>query len=172
MQSKLIKKYDIPDSVRKQYAKYLSLELYTDKLVANSPNKGAITFFFKNFLRVEWTPASLVSQFAQVVFITPENANNFVNYNNINSAVDTNKLLFCSGMFSYTAANDYSKKLYMDIKRAMDEYKSNESFAGSGTTVQAALSPAEELKKFKELLDIGIISQKEFDAKKKQLLGL
>ena len=60
----------------------------------------------------------------------------------------------------------------MDIKRAMDEYKSNESFAGSGTTVQAALSPAEELKKFKELLDIGIISQKEFDAKKKQLLGL
>ena len=32
-------------------------------------------------------------------------------------------------------------------------------------------SPAEELKKFKELLDIGVISQEEFDAKKKQLLG-
>ncbi len=37
--------------------------------------------------------------------------------------------------------------------------------------VQAA-SPAEELKKFKELLDSGIITQEEFDAKKKQLLGL
>lgn len=33
-------------------------------------------------------------------------------------------------------------------------------------------SPAEELKKFKELLDSGIITQEEFDAKKKQLLGL
>ncbi len=33
-------------------------------------------------------------------------------------------------------------------------------------------SSAEEIKKFKELLDSGIITQEEFDAKKKQLLGL
>jgi len=31
---------------------------------------------------------------------------------------------------------------------------------------------AEELKKYKVLLDSGIITQEEFDAKKKQLLGL
>lgn len=31
---------------------------------------------------------------------------------------------------------------------------------------------ADELKKYKELLDSGVISQEEFDAKKKQLLGL
>ena len=35
-----------------------------------------------------------------------------------------------------------------------------------------AVSPADELKKFKELLDSGVITQEEFDAKKKQLLGL
>lgn len=40
-----------------------------------------------------------------------------------------------------------------------------------GAVVQQ-VSPAEELKKFKELLDIGVISQAEFDAKKKQILGL
>lgn len=40
------------------------------------------------------------------------------------------------------------------------------------SVVQAALSPAEELKKFKDLLDCGVITQEEFDAKKKQLLGL
>ena len=34
------------------------------------------------------------------------------------------------------------------------------------------VSDADELKKFKELLDMGIITQEEFDAKKKQLLGL
>lgn len=33
-------------------------------------------------------------------------------------------------------------------------------------------SEAEELKKYKELLDMGVISQEEFDAKKKRLLGL
>ena len=36
----------------------------------------------------------------------------------------------------------------------------------------SSLSPAEELKKFKELLDMGAITQEEFNAKKKQLLGL
>lgn len=37
---------------------------------------------------------------------------------------------------------------------------------------QSAVSPVEELKKFKELLDLDIITQEEFDQKKKQLLGL
>ena len=35
-----------------------------------------------------------------------------------------------------------------------------------------AVDPIAEIKKFKELLDMGIISQEEFAAKKKQLLGL
>lgn len=37
---------------------------------------------------------------------------------------------------------------------------------------QQAQSSADELMKYKELLDNGIITQEEFDAKKKQLLGL
>lgn len=40
-----------------------------------------------------------------------------------------------------------------------------------GSIVQQ-VSPADELKKFKELLDTGIITQEEFDAKKKEILGL
>ncbi len=36
----------------------------------------------------------------------------------------------------------------------------------------ATVSAADELKKFKELLDMGAISQEEYDAKKKQLLGI
>ncbi len=39
-------------------------------------------------------------------------------------------------------------------------------------TPQTAVSQADELKKFKDLLDNGIITQEEFDQKKKQLLGL
>lgn len=33
-------------------------------------------------------------------------------------------------------------------------------------------SVADELKKFKDLLDAGVITQEEFDAKKNQLLGI
>ena len=49
----------------------------------------------------------------------------------------------------------------------------NQATASRETTavIQVA-SPAEEIKKYKELLDSGIISQDEFDAKKTQLLGL
>ena len=42
----------------------------------------------------------------------------------------------------------------------------------SATTIIQAASSADELKKYKELLDSGVITQEEFDAKKKQLLGL
>ena len=47
------------------------------------------------------------------------------------------------------------------LKESNQEEKSNNS-----------VSSADELKKFKELLDMGAITQEEFDAKKKQLLGL
>ena len=38
--------------------------------------------------------------------------------------------------------------------------------------IQQSVSEADEIKKYKELLDSGVISQEEFEAKKKQLLGL
>lgn len=34
------------------------------------------------------------------------------------------------------------------------------------------IDPVEEIKRYKELLDLGVISQEEFDAKKKELLGI
>lgn len=51
-------------------------------------------------------------------------------------------------------------------KEEFEREKTAKSYAPS------AASAADELKKFKELLDMGVISQAEFDAKKKQLLGL
>ena len=42
----------------------------------------------------------------------------------------------------------------------------------NSTTIIQSSDNADQLKKFKDLLDSGIISQEEFDAQKKQLLGL
>lgn len=50
-----------------------------------------------------------------------------------------------------------------------DEY---EQLNNGGVTQNVTISVADELKQFKELLDMGVITQEEFDAKKKQLLGL
>ncbi len=52
------------------------------------------------------------------------------------------------------------------------EKQREELTAPQTNTIIQQTSAADELKKFKELLDMGIISQEEFDEKKKQLLGL
>ena len=57
--------------------------------------------------------------------------------------------------------------IYEDIRKRINDAKNAQN-----APVVAALSPADELKKFKDLLDMGAITQEEFDAKKKQLLGL
>lgn len=54
------------------------------------------------------------------------------------------------------------------IKKKIDDLKKQKNTP----TVVAATSTADELKKFKDLLDMGAITQEEFDAKKKELLGL
>lgn len=58
---------------------------------------------------------------------------------------------------------------YQMIMHFYQEF-SNRQFGA--TVVQQQASPAEEIKKYKDLLDCGAISQEEFEAKKKQLLGL
>lgn len=50
--------------------------------------------------------------------------------------------------------------------------RQNKAAPASAAKSEISQSNADELKKYKELLDSGVITQGEFDAKKKQLLGL
>ena len=65
--------------------------------------------------------------------------------------------------------NEKMEEIANYIRKKIDEIK---TAGDKPTTVVNAISPAEELKKMKELLDMDIITQEEFDAKKKQLLGI
>ena len=56
---------------------------------------------------------------------------------------------------------NWLKKQEEERKARAEEHKAKES-----------KSQADEIKKFKELLDSGAITQEEYDAKKKQILGL
>ncbi len=65
------------------------------------------------------------------------------------------------------ADDEILKKIKAFVEEAKEKASTNQ-----GQTIIQQTSSADELKKFKELLDMGIITQEEFDAKKKELLGL
>ena len=66
----------------------------------------------------------------------------------------------------------FQKKNLKVAEEIKDFLEKKISERATGATIVQQVSSADELKKFKELLDSGIITQEEFDAKKKQLLGL
>lgn len=59
-----------------------------------------------------------------------------------------------------------------ELAQAKELVELIESYRHSEKTPSSTTSPADELKKYKELLDEGILTQEEFDAKKKQLLNI
>ncbi len=61
-------------------------------------------------------------------------------------------------------------EIHSELSRLLMERQHSEK--QNNIQVSTATSNADEIKKYKELLDGGIITQEEFDAKKKQLLGL
>lgn len=64
-------------------------------------------------------------------------------------------------------------EIYEEIKKILADRQSKEVKTNAPVTnITQEQSSADELKKFKDLLDSGVITQEEFDAKKKQLLGL
>ncbi|MBQ9803025.1 MAG: SHOCT domain-containing protein [Clostridia bacterium] len=82
----------------------------------------------------------------------------------MDAASDENTITFNGNAETIAYAEEMVK--YIDAK--ISEHKRGKG----GATIVQPLSNADELKKFKELLEMGAITQEEFDAKKKELLGL
>lgn len=92
----------------------------------------------------------------------------------------------------FVTTHPYEKMFYIDLLKGMKTktdsfiYKTNQTLAENiialiasikassekSTNSTQQVSAADELLKFKELLDCGAITQEEFDQKKKQLLGV
>jgi hypothetical protein len=70
------------------------------------------------------------------------------------------------------AADALSEAIVQNQVAAAEERQSNSSSTQAGGAPAASVSVADEIMKFKGLLDAGVISQEEFDQKKKQLLGI
>ena len=177
----LIKAVPIPANLRKKTTIagtnfYDNVEIYENRVVGYLNGKQMQTWYFKDYNGIDVVNANLNSQFAQVIFLTGMNSKNkfvgidFGSAQNRNAMRDTNRILFCGGMFSYADANAFAEKLGAQVRNALEEYKNHEDEIEIG--VGGTISTADEIAKFKKLLDDGIITQEEFNTKKKQLLGI
>ena len=147
-QNTLIEKITVPTSLRKRTTLaaaiyYDTVEIYENRVVGYSDYQQ-MTWYYKDYNNIDVVKANMNSQFAQVVFLTGMNSKNrFVGI-------------------------DF-RNVQNQIRKAMDAYKNNPE---EEETQGIMFSGADEIKKYKELMDMGIISQDEFEAKKKQILGL
>lgn len=80
------------------------------------------------------------------------------------------------GRFNVAVNVKVAKNIYGVLLQALDEAKANPRKTAFNMITApdsvAPKSPVEQVKELKELLDIGAITQEEFDRKKKELLGL
>lgn len=177
--SKLIKTIEIPADQRKRTTLannlfYETIEIYDNKVVGKGTNQ--IVWYYKHYSGIDCIEANINSQFAQVVFLTGINSQNrFVGldlFSMQNSVAmnDTNRILFCSGMFNFSKTNTFAKSVAADIREAFNRYQ--EGIDKSSTNEVKVDSIADEIKKLKELMDSGVISNEEFEITKKKLLGI
>lgn len=114
--------------------------------------KGDKTLYYADITSVQFKKPGLLSGYIQ--FSLPGGKEDT---GGLSSAFQDENTITLSG----NAAE--AEKVVNYINQRLREVKTNK--------VQATFSSADELRKFKELLDMGIISQQEFDAKKKQIIG-
>lgn len=87
----------------------------------------------------------------------------------IESIDDTSNALFGTGQLRIKGITDM---LIIDCKiKNIKEMKEHLNNLMNNTLNQSDVSIADEIKKFKDLLDVGAITQEEFDIKKKELLS-
>ena len=78
------------------------------------------------------------------------------------------------GKTTFSLPRENASRIHTELNQALYEFKNNSSQASTPQIIQAPSAPtaADEIRQFKALLDDGIITQEEFDQKKKELLGL
>lgn len=126
--------------------------------LAQNMTDGEKTIYYKDCVGIQFKKSSFTIGYLQL-----ETSSGMMNNKNSN--------FFGENSFTFDTtkvSNEKMEEVANYVKKRIDEIKTQ----GDRPTVVQSTSSADELKKFKELLDMGVITQEEFDAKKKQLLGL
>ena len=111
---------------------------------------------FASMTAVQFKPAGMLSGYIQFTLLGGNEAKGGV----FQAAGDENTIMFTK------KEQDEANRL-----KELVEGKIREAQMSKSAPIQNMKSPAEQILEFKKLLDMGVISQEEFDLKKAQLLG-
>lgn len=126
-------------------------------ILAGGYSNGEKTIYYRDVIGIQFK----LPTFVQIGYLQFETA----------SCQATNNF-FSENSFPFESSNISNREIEKVVSYVKDQVDKIRSAPTSTPTVIQAQSPADELKKFKELLDMGVITQDEFDQKKKQLLSL
>jgi len=134
----------------------LSVKASLGSFITGNISDGEKTIYFTDCIGVQFKESGL-----QIGYLQFETAGRIMNNSTSN--------FFNENTFTWDTTvqtNEFMRQVAAYVKERVSYYKQ----ARSAPQV-VSRSPAEELKQFKELLDMGIITQEEFDRKKQQILG-
>lgn len=147
------------------------LKVYSDRCIISTKTNiksalygsllnGDKEFYYKDITSVQFKNLGITSGYLQFEYPGSHSGNNFVSENSFTFSATI-------GTEKHKRLKEEMPKIYEDIRHRINETKNTKTDFSIAT-----ISAADEIKKFKELLDEGIITQAEFDAKKKLLLSL
>ena len=136
----------------------ISTKATLGSLITGNISDGEKTIYYVDCIGVQFKKSDF-----QIGYIQLETASALMN-NKSSNFFNENSFTFDTSV----QTNEKMEEVANYIKKRVDEIKSSKN----APAVVSQVSAADEIKKFKELLDMGVITQEEFDAKKKQLLGL
>ena len=137
----------------------ISTRATVGSFLTGNVSDGEKTIYYVDCIGVQFKKSGF-----QIGYLQVETASGLMN-NKANNFFNENSFTFENNRNNVT--NELMEEVASYIKQQVEMAKNRKN---EPAIVQ--ISPAEELKKFKELLDIGAITQEEFDIKKKQVLGL
>lgn len=154
-----------------------TLKVYENRCVISTTSTGKAFFFggltkatrgdkeiyYSDVTSVQFKNLKGTTGYIQFEYPGSMSGNNFTSENSFtfSATIGTNK---------YYELQKAMPTIYEYIQAKVREYKENK--IQGGTVIKQELSSADEIRKFKQLLDDGIITKEEFEAKKKQLLGI
>lgn len=118
--------------------------------------RGDKEIYFTDITSVQFKNLGMTTGYLQFEYPGSHSFNNFTSENSFTFSATI-------GTAKYSKLKEIMPQVYEYIQAKIKEVKSN---------TQNNTSSADEIKKYKELLDMGAITQEEFDLKKKELLKL
>jgi len=134
----------------------LSVKAGLGSFITGNISDGEKTIYYADCIGVQFKKSGL-----QIGYLQFETSGGIMN-NKANNFFNENTFTWDKPQQS----NEKMEEVSQYVKERVEYYKNAKN------APVAATSPAEEIKKYKELLDMGVISQEEFNTKKKQLLGI